>query len=111
VHANKEDAPRITNQFHSKGGMAYDFRYRGARLSLLVTPRTRMEDAGEWRVEARAPAEGGGEPLIVTEWGSTRRGALDAVARAWGDAAVSGRSRGAFDWVAIAAALDTVRAL
>jgi hypothetical protein len=111
MNENKEALLRITNQFHSKGGMAYDLKCRGARLSLHITQRTRADDAGEWHIEARGPAEQGGSAVVVGEWGATRRTALGAVARAWREAAVAQQRPDVFDWDAIAAALDTVRAL
>src|SRR5215468_7583917 len=37
----KSTALRITNQFRSGGGMAYDLKCDGVRLTVLITERTR----------------------------------------------------------------------
>jgi len=100
---------RITNQFHSKGGMAYDLKCEGVRLTLLVTARTRNEDPGEWHIEARG-TRSAEEVAVISEWGSTRGDALRAVARSWADA-VQTQALRVFDWEAVASMLSSVRAL
>lgn len=105
----EKDGLKITNQFRAKGGMTYDLKCKGARLTLVVTPRTTEGDSGEWRVEARVarPLE---DPIAVAEWGPTRIEALRAVGRAW-SATPEAQGFGMFDWEAIAQALISVRAL
>ena len=104
------DAPlRITDQYHSKGGMAYDLKCRGVRLSLLVTERARPDDPGDWRVEARS-ARSDGVVVTVMEWGATRRDALADVAHAWVRVG-SAPGTPMFDWDAVANLLSSVRAL
>jgi hypothetical protein len=105
----KSTALKITNQFHSKGGMAYDLKCDGVRLTLQFSAKTRSEDPGEWRVEARG-ARMSEQAATVTEWGATRVGALEAVGRAWGEALETASMR-VFDWAAVAKMLTAVRAL
>jgi hypothetical protein len=101
-----KDTLKITNQFRSKGGMAYDLKCKGTRITVLVSPRTTPDDEGDWRVEARThtPQE---ESLVVTGWGPTRIAALRAVGRS--PSATSNLAM--FDWEAVAAVLTSVRAL
>ena len=105
----KTGALRITNQFHSKGGMTYDLKCDGVRLTLLISAKTRTEDPGEWRVEARG-ARTSEHVAVVVEWGATRQDALGAGARAWGEAVETDGIR-VFDWKAIASILTSVRAV
>jgi hypothetical protein len=110
-HKDKEkdkDAVKITNQCRARGGMEYDLKADGARLALLILPRSTEDDPGEWRVEARASRAP--EAVVVTEWGSTRTEALHAVGRSWVSKAPAHRLP-PFDWEAIAVALIEVRAL
>jgi hypothetical protein len=112
MEATKEttkDALRITNQFRSKGGMAYDLRCEGVRLALYMVQRASTDDPGEWRVEARGTRPGG-EPAVITMWGATRADALRAVGAAWANAMETEGLR-VFDWEAMAKILGTVRAL
>ena len=101
-----KDELKIMNQFRSKGGMSYDLKCNGTRITLLVSPRTNPDDLGEWRIEARSnrPHE---EAVVVTKWGATRIEALREVGRSW----TATSSPGTFDWDAVAAALNSVRAL
>jgi hypothetical protein len=105
----KSTALKITNQFRSKGGMAYDLKCEGVRLTLLVSAKTRTEDPGEWSVEARG-ARTSEHVAVVTEWGPTREDALRAVGRTWGDALQTTELR-VFDWNAVVSMLSSVRAL
>lgn len=102
-----KDALRITNQFRSKGGMVYDMRFHGERLTVVVTPRSGEENGGDWRVEARA----GGRPEedTIERWGATRIDALRAVGGAWTEQ-LAGRLP-QFDWDAVAKVLTAVRAV
>lgn len=102
------DTLKITNQFRLRTGLVYDFRCEGARLTVSVTPRERPEDAGEWRVEARASHSP--EAFVVTSWGGTRIEALREVGRVWGSKAVE-HGLPTFDWEAVVKALQDVRAL
>jgi hypothetical protein len=100
---------RITNQFRSKGGMAYDLRCDGVRLTLLVTERTTREDPGEWHIEARG-ARTAEHVAVVAAWGATRADALRAVGQSWGTDEATTDLR-VFNWEAVASALAAVRAI
>jgi hypothetical protein len=102
-----KDGLKIMNQFRAKGGMTYDLKCKGTRITLLVAPRSNADDRGDWRVEARSsrPQE---DAVVVTEWGPTRIEALRAVGRSWTSTAPN---LGMFDWEAVAAVLNSVRAL
>jgi hypothetical protein len=103
----KTTALRITNQFRSGGGMAYDLKCDGVRLTLLITERTSPDDAGQWKIEARATLLD--QTVTLTEWGATRADALEAIGRAWILAA--DEALRVFDWEAVANTLRAVRAL
>jgi hypothetical protein len=105
----KTTALRITNQFRSKGGMAYDLKCDGVRLTLHVSGRTGSDDPGEWRVEARG-GRATEDVVTVVQWGATRTEALRAVAKSWADELATDGLR-VFDWEAVAQALSSVRAL
>lgn len=100
----REDTLRITNQFRKKGGMVYDLRGDGTRLTLVVSPRTSSDDLGDWHIEARVGGQTDG--VSVQRWAKTRVEALQAVGVAWGHAALP-----AFDWDAVRVALAAVRAV
>jgi hypothetical protein len=102
------DTLKITNQFRLRTSLVYDFRCEGSRLTVSITPRERPDDAGEWRIEARASHAP--EALIVTEWGSLRIEVLRAVGRAWVSKAAE-HGLPTFDWEAVVKALQDVRAL
>jgi hypothetical protein len=106
---DKTSALRITNQFRSGGGMAYDLKCDGVRLTLLITERGTASDPGEWRIEARGSLSSEQKANIV-EWGATRADALAAIGRAWATAADTASLR-VFDWDAVANTLRTVRAI
>jgi hypothetical protein len=106
---SKSAALRITNQFRSGGGMAYDLKCEGVRLTLLITERTRADEPGAWCIEARASVTADSKATLI-EWGATREDALRAVGRAWSTAPETMAFR-VFDWEAVAATLRTVRAL
>ena len=104
-----KETVKITNQFHSKGGMAYDLKCDGARLTLFVQGRSTEDDSGEWRVEARG-SRSPEAAVVVAEWGSTKIEALRAVGKSWASKAPS-LGLATFDWEAIAQALVAVRAM
>ncbi len=105
----KNTALRIMNQFRSAGGMAYDLKCDGVRLTLLITERTSSDDTGNWRVEARGSLTSEKTATIV-EWGDTRADALASIGRKWSVASDTPGLR-VFDWEAVASALRAVRAL
>ena len=105
----KKNAVQITNQFHSGGGMAYDLKCEGVRLTLLITERTRADDPAEWRIEARGSLTADRKVTLV-EWGATREDALRAVGQSWASSAETTGLR-VFEWEAVVAALRAVRAL
>jgi hypothetical protein len=101
-----KDTLKITNQFRAKGGMAYDLKCKGTRITLLVTPRTTPDDEGDWRVEARSNTTPD-DSIVVTGWGPTRMEAL----RAAGRSSTASSNLMMFDWDAVAAVLSSVRAV
>jgi hypothetical protein len=105
----KSTALRITNQFHSGAGMAYDLKCDGVRLTLLISERTQPADPAAWRIEARGSLTAEQKANLV-EWGNTREDALRAVGIAWA-ASIATTALRVFDWEAVAAALRAVRAL
>jgi hypothetical protein len=102
-------ALKITNQFRSDGGMAYDLKCEGVRLTLVIAERTRADDPAAWRIEARGSLTADQKATLL-EWGTTREEALQAIARAWASSIDTTALR-VFDWEAVAAMLRTVRAL
>lgn len=107
--ASKSTALHITNQVRSGGGMSYDLKCDGVRLTLLVTERTQATDPADWRIEARGTLTPERKATLV-EWGPTREDALRAVGRAWMESNDTMELR-VFDWDAVAGVLRTVRAL
>jgi hypothetical protein len=105
----KSTALRITNQFRSGGGMAYDLKCDSVRLTLMITERTRADDPAEWRIEARGWLTAD-RRVIIVEWGTTREDALRAIGRSWASSTETTGLR-VFDWEAVAALLRAVRAL
>jgi hypothetical protein len=101
-------ALKITHQARGRTGMVYDFSADGHRLTVSIFPRDGVQDAGDWRVEARASRAD--EAVVIAEWGATRGDALREVGRAWASRAVADRLP-SFDWEEVAKALDTVRAI
>jgi hypothetical protein len=89
--------------------MAYDLKCDGVRLTLLVSAKSRSDDPGEWRIEARG-ARTSDHVAVVTEWGATKAAALQAVGDAWADALETNGMR-VFDWNAVAKILSTVGAV
>ncbi len=103
-----KDALKITGQSRSRRGMVYDLKANGNRLTLSVFPRESSDEPNEWRVEARVSS--GAEDAAVTHWAATREEALREVGRVWTEKAqASGLA--AFDWDAVATALQSVKAI
>jgi hypothetical protein len=103
-----ERATRITDQFRSRGGMNYDLKCDGARLSLMVAPRANPDDPGEWRVEASSSQSPAVAPII--RWAASRGDAVRDVGVAWSAEGVL-MGLPSFDWQAVAVALRAVRAI
>ncbi len=99
------DARRITAQFRTARGMAYELREHGARLAIQITPRG--GDSVGWHVEASSADVPG---VAISEAASTRSEAVRRTGAQW---AVDERARGlpTFDWDAVARALREVRAI
>jgi RNA recognition motif-containing protein len=99
--STKEEEPtaaRITQQYRERLAMIYDLSCHGSPLTVrMCFPEA--ETPSIWRVEARS---GQGE-AVVSATGASRELALRAVAESW--------STPELDWVAIAGALKTVRAI
>lgn len=108
------DALRITDQFRTRHGMAYELRERGSRLTLLIAERTVEGGAGdggqgsvEWHVEASSTQFPGS---TISQAASTRAEAVRRIGMQW---TVDCGTRGlpSFDWDAVARALTAVRAI
>lgn len=99
------DKLRITAQFRTREGMAYELREHGARLTVMITAGTQSE--GAWLVEAFSSLE---PTSGIQNIAATRREALRRTGAAW---RVEAGNRGLpqFDWDAVADALTTVRAI
>jgi hypothetical protein len=108
AHTDKgTDAMRITNQFRTREGMAYELREHGERLTVLITESNKAETEAGWHVEAfasRAPDN------AIAYTSQTRREALRRTGAQW---VLDATTRGlpTFDWDAVASALTLVRAI
>lgn len=103
---NGTDKLRITDQFRTRNGMAYELRQQGARLTVLIAEQT--DAAGsQWHVEASSQQFPGSGMSHVA---STRAEALRRIGLEWGEGAAS-RGLPSFDWSAVAVALSAVRAI
>jgi hypothetical protein len=101
------DALRITDQFRTRQGMAYELRERGSRLTLLIAERATPEAGTEWLVEASSVQFPG---AAVTHAASTRAEALRRTGVQWGEDCAA-RGLPSFDWDAVARVLTAVRAI
>jgi hypothetical protein len=104
----KVETVRITDQFRSRNGFVYDFRFEGNRVTLSIAPRENPDDPADWKVEARA--RHAADPFVIAKWGATRIDALREVGRSWVSEATA-HALPTFDWNAIEKALVEVRAL
>jgi hypothetical protein len=103
-----DGAPRITQQFRSRGAMVYDLRGSTGRLTLRISGTEDDGAAPVWRIEASTSHSS--EAEIVSASASTRADALRAVGSAWTERRAS-LDLPVFDWEAVARALAGVRAL
>lgn len=101
------DQVRITDQFRTRAGMAYELRGRGNRLTLVVSETSDSITPAEWRVEASCPQCPGAE---VTYSAKTRVEAVQRTGEKW---IAEGEALGlpAFDWTEVIKALTAVRAV
>lgn len=99
---NGSDALRITDQFRTRQGMAYELRQSGARLTVLIN-----EQEGGWCVEASSVQYPGEE---ISRVASTRAEALRRTGVQWTEDSAA-RGLPSFDWSAVAVALTAVRAI
>lgn len=94
---------RITDQFRHAGGMIYDLKGGGQRISLRMTERSRSpfgwELAGAMKPASDLPT--------LTVVAATRREALSALERAWQCAP----GFPTLDWPSVQDALTAVRAI
>jgi hypothetical protein len=107
-NATPAPAVKVTQQFREKSNMAYDLDCAGRALTVRVFP-TVAPGVEQWRIEARlsdAP-----DALVASATASTRREALDGVARSWTETSEASSSLPALDWEAIGRALAGVRAI
>ena len=101
------DSLRITDQFRTRHGMAYELRERGSRLTLLIAERTTPDAGTEWHVEATSVQLPG---AAFSHAASTRAEALRQTGMHWA-ADCDARGLPSFDWEAVAKALTAVRAI
>ena len=101
-------ALKITHQARGRNGMVYDLSAEGHRLTVSIFQRENPQEAGDWRVEARASRAD--EAIVVSQWGRSRPEALKAVGAAW-TARATADHLPSFDWEAVAKLLDSVRAI
>ena len=101
------DNLRITNQFRTRHGFAYELRFQGVRLELLVTPRTTEEDGGDWHVEASVKTT---PELTIGHWAASKPEALRLTAATWAERATE-LGLPTLDWAVITKALTAVRAI
>jgi hypothetical protein len=100
------DAMRITDQYRTRDGMAYELREKGARLTILIAERPNG-DGREWHVEASSSQN---PETNISQVATTRAEALRRMALEWTtDSAARGLP--SFDWEAVARALSVVRAI
>jgi hypothetical protein len=88
--------------------MVYDLSADGNRLTVSIFQRENPQEPNDWRIEARASRAD--EAIVVSEWGATRTEALASVGTTWSTRAEAD-SLPVFDWKAVSALLDSVRAL
>lgn len=94
------DKLRITTQFRVRGGMAYELREHGSRLTVLITNGA---PGSEWTCEAFTdPAR------PISHSATTRAEAVRRTSDAW-RSDQQGLPR--FDWDAVVSALTQVRAI
>lgn len=101
------DSLRITDQFRTRHGMAYELRERGSRLTLLIAERATPEAGTEWLVEATSTQFPG---AAFANAAATRAEALRRTGVNWA-ADCDARGLPSFDWEAVAKALTAVRAI
>jgi hypothetical protein len=102
------DALRITNQFRRDGGMVYDLRGDGSRITIVITQRFDVERPDQWHVQAQTGSAP--ETTAFAEVGSTRVDALRAVGKSWNSHLLA-NGLPHFDWDAIEQALRAVKAV
>lgn len=97
---------RITSQFRTRAGMAYELCDREVRVTVIVTETGEADPSKRWQVEAFCTAD---PTARVDRSGPTRREALLAMGAVW-DRDEAGKLP-PFDWEGAARALGVVRAL
>lgn len=108
MNDKKQDQLRITDQFRTKRGMAYDLKCFGSRITVFVNQRESDDDPENWQVEASSSQNPNVPP--ISAWAPTRAEALREVGVQWA-AAVATQGLAEFDWAAIAQVLSVVRAI
>jgi hypothetical protein len=101
----KNQAARITNQFHYRDKMFYEFRCDGVSVSISMTDGTGRTD---WCAEATAKVLP--DAAIAEGVGPSRGEALSGLREAW-CCQREGPPFPRLDWEAIRVALATVRAI
>lgn len=101
-------ACKVVTQYHSAGEMVYELASQSALLDVRVSSRAVGGGERSWHVAAqqgRIP-----DSVVISESAATKAEALGRVAELWSERE---RELGlpAFDWKAVAAALQAVRAI
>lgn len=98
---------QITTQFRVRGGMAYELREQGERLTVLLTTLGSEGPSSEWTCESFGA---GAEEPRVSHAAATRAAALGLTRATW---EAQDRVRGIrrFDWGAVERVLAGVRAI
>lgn len=104
---NAADVVRITSQFRTRDGMAYELCDHEVRLTVVLTEDRQGEEDGRWRVEAYLTQQ---PTRRVDRAGPTRREAVVRAGSTWRLDATHG-ALPAFDWDGAARVLALVRAI
>ena len=103
MRSSKQAATRITTQYRTRTGMAYDLSSEGSRVTVSVS-RLGNEADSLWEIEVASGPREARETLM--ESAPTRAEALTRIAASWVEKRLP-----EFDWAAATEALTSVRAL
>ena len=101
----KSQSARITNQFHYRDRMVYEFRCDGVNVSISMMG---AKDRTEWHAEATAKVLP--DTVVAEGVGASRGEALSGLREAW-CCQREGHPFPRLDWEAIRLALAAVRAI
>jgi hypothetical protein len=98
---------KITMQYRSPNGFVYELDDSGVPLEIRISREPPFAKTGDWYVAAH---QGRKADAIVSEAAATGSEALQRIEQSW-VAKTSELNLPAFDWAAVATALQTVRAI